>query len=127
MILLLDSHVLLWFAAGDPRLAPEVVTAIVDERNAKLVSVASIWELEIKRSKGHLAVPVDLGARLNPAGFDLLDVTLDHAVRAGELPPHHRDPFDRMLVAQAQSESATLVTADGAIGAYDVPIMPAAA
>jgi PIN domain nuclease of toxin-antitoxin system len=127
LILLLDSHVLLWFAAGDARLAREAVTAILDERNAKLVSVASIWELEIKRSKGQLAVPADLGARLNPAGFDLLDVTLDHVVRAAELPPHHRDPFDRMLVAQAQSASATLVTADGAIGAYDVPIMPAAA
>jgi PIN domain nuclease of toxin-antitoxin system len=125
LILLLDSHVLLWFAAADPRLAPEVITAILDDRNATFVSVASVWELEMKRKKGNLEVPPDLGARLNPAGFDLLTVTLDHVVRAAELPPLHRDPFDRMLVAQAQSERATLVTADRAIGAYDVPVMAA--
>jgi PIN domain nuclease of toxin-antitoxin system len=125
LILLLDSHVLLWFAGGEPQLGPRVVNAILDERNATLVSVASVWELEIKRMKGRLAVPADLGARLNPAGFDLLNVTLDHVVRAAELPLHHRDPFDRMLVAQAQSEGATLVTGDDTLAAYDVPLMPA--
>ncbi len=125
MNLLLDSHVLVWFATADPTLAGDAASAIVDDANAAIVSVATVWELELKRAKGTLRVPRDLGARLNPAGFELLDVTLPHVVRAAELPSHHRDPFDRLLVAQAQAEGLTLVTADGALHAYDVPILPA--
>jgi PIN domain nuclease of toxin-antitoxin system len=125
--LLLDSHVLLWLASGDPSLGADATAAILDDANEALVSVASIWELEIKRVKGLLRVPQDLGAKLNPAGFELLDVALGHVVRAAELPPHHRDPFDRMLVAQAQAEGALLVTSDEALRAYDVPLMPAQA
>ncbi|HKG02669.1 MAG TPA: type II toxin-antitoxin system VapC family toxin [Conexibacter sp.] len=98
---------------------------LLDSHVLSVVSVASVWELEMKRVKGTLDVPADTGARLNPAGFDLLDVTLTHVVRAAELPSHHRDPFDRMLVAQAQAEGLTLVTADAALDAYDVPIMSA--
>jgi PIN domain nuclease of toxin-antitoxin system len=124
---LLDSHVMVWFAAADPALAADVATAIRDDANSAAVSVASVWELEIKRAKGMLAVPQDAGVRLNAAGFDLLDVTLTHVVRAAELPSHHRDPFDRMLVAQAQAEGLTLVTADAALERYDVPLMPARA
>ena len=127
MRLLLDSHVLLWLAGGDERLAPAAAAAIFDDANEVLVSVASIWELELKRAKGLLDVPHDLGARLNPAGFDLLEIALPHVVRAAELPPHHRDPFDRMLIAQAQTEGAVLVTGDAAIERYDVPLMPARA
>jgi PIN domain nuclease of toxin-antitoxin system len=125
--LLVDSHVLVWFAAADPVLAADAAAAIRDDANEALVSVASVWELEIKRAKGLLELPKDPGVRLNPAGFDLLDVKLDHVVRAAELPLHHRDPFDRLLVAQAQSIGATLVTADAAIGAYDVRVMNARA
>ena len=125
MRLLLDSHVLLWLASGDPSLGSDATAAILDDANEALVSVASVWELEIKRAKGLLQIPQDLGAKLNPAGFELLDVTLGHVVRAAELPLHHRDPFDRMLVAQAQTEVAVLVTNDEALRAYDVSLMPA--
>jgi PIN domain nuclease of toxin-antitoxin system len=125
--LLIDSHVLLWFAQADPALSPEARQAIFDDANDALVSVASIWELEVKRAKGTLQVPADVGARLDPAGFGLLRIDLDHVIRAAELPPHHRDPFDRMLVAQAQSEGAVLVTGDDALAAYDVPVMNARA
>ncbi len=118
---------MVWFAAANPALADDVVAAIRDDANSAVVSVASVWELEIKRAKGMLAVPEDAGARLNAAGFDLLDVTLTHVVRAAELPAHHRDPFDRMLVAQAQTEQLTLVTGDAAIERYDVPLMSARA
>lgn len=127
MRLLLDSHVLLWLASGDPSLAPDAAAAILDDTNEALVSVASVWELEVKRAKGLLTVPQDLGARLDPAGFDLLDVKLGHVVRAAQLPLHHRDPFDRMLVAQAQTEGAVLVTGDSALERYDVTLMPARA
>jgi PIN domain nuclease of toxin-antitoxin system len=125
--LLLDSHVLLWFASTDPALAAAADAAIVDGANQVLVSVASVWELELKRTKGLLQTPEDVGARLNRAGFDLLEIRLDHVVRAAELPLHHRDPFDRLLVAQAQATAATLVTADVAMQSYDVPLMPARA
>ena len=124
---MLDSHVLLWLAQDDSALSSEVAHAVRDEASLAVVSVASVWELEMKRVKGMLDIPADIGARLNPAGFDLLDVTLTHVVRAAELPAHHRDPFDRMLVAQAQAEDLTLVTADAAIERYDVPLMPARA
>ncbi|MGB2711580.1 MAG: type II toxin-antitoxin system VapC family toxin [Conexibacter sp.] len=127
MRLLLDSHVLLWLAADDPALAPETSAAIYSGENEVLVSVASVWEIEIKRAKGALQTPDGLGPRLNQAGFELLDIELSHVVRAAELPPHHRDPFDRMLVAQAIGERAVLVTADEALRAYDVPLMPARA
>ena len=127
MRLLLDSHTLLWFAAGDPALDADAASAICNDANEALVSVASVWELEIKRAKGKLEVPPDVGARLDPAGFELLDVTLGHVMRAAELPPHHRDPFDRMLIAQAQIEGAVLVTHDEALRAYDVPLMRARA
>jgi PIN domain nuclease of toxin-antitoxin system len=125
--LLLDSHVLLWFAATDPSLATDVDAAILDGANQVLISVASVWELEVKRRKGTLQTPTDVAGHVNSAGFDLLEIGLDHVVRAAELPSHHRDPFDRLLVAQAQSERAVLVTGDAALERYDVPIMRARA
>ena len=85
-----------------------------------------MWELEIKRVKRQLDAPVDLLERLADAGFRLLNLTPDNALDAARLPPYHRDPFDRLLVAQAQGEAATLVTADEALAAYDVPVMPVA-
>ena len=127
MKLLLDSHILMWLASADAALGADARDAIFDDGNRAVVSVASVWELGIKRAKGLLQTPDDLGARLNAADFQLLDVRLDHVVRAAELPHHHGDPFDRMLVAQAQSEGAVLVTGDEALGAYDVPIMRARA
>lgn len=127
MKLLLDSHALLWFAATDPALSPEADAAILDGANQVLVSVASVWELELKRAKGTLQTPAGIGPHVDRAGFDLLEVKLDHVVRAAELPPHHGDPFDRLLVAQTLSEGAVLVTADDALSAYDVPTMNARA
>lgn len=115
----------MWFAAADRSLAAHVAAAICDETNVVAVSVASVWELELKRAKGKLTVPRNAGARMNAAGFELLEVTLAHVVRAAELPAHHRDPFDRMLVAQAQTAELTLVTADAALKRYDVPVMRA--
>lgn len=118
---------LVWFATADRALAADVSAAIRDDDVVVAVSVASVWELEIKRAKGMLELPQDIGAQLNAADFDLLDVTLAHVVCAAELPSHHRDPFDRLLVAQARTERFTLVTADGSVKRYDVPILPARA
>lgn len=99
-------------------------TRIVDADEA-LVSAASVWEIEIKRAMGSLDAPADIGAHALEVGYDALDITFDHAREAGRLPLHHRDPFDRMLVAQARVEGLTLVTADAALRAYDVPVLAA--
>lgn len=124
MRLLLDSHVVLWLTTDVPGRSSAALDAIVDEASDTLVSAVSLWELEIKRVKGQLEAPADLLERLEDAGFRLLSLTPDNALDAARLPPHHGDPFDRLLVAQAQGEAATLVTADEALAAYDVPIMP---
>jgi PIN domain nuclease of toxin-antitoxin system len=90
------------------------------------VSSVSVWEAAIKRALGKLrADPADLRAELDLAGFGQLPVTWEHGLAAGALPRHHRDPFDRMLIAQAQLEGLTLVTTDQALAAYDVALLPA--
>ncbi len=86
-------------------------------------SAASIWEIAIKRASGKLDVPNDLLDTMEERGFIELPVRSSHALIAGALPPHHRDPFDRMLVAQAQSEGFTLISGDERIAAYDVPVL----
>jgi PIN domain nuclease of toxin-antitoxin system len=117
---LLDTHVLLWWLADDPRLSDPAAEAIEDGRNVALVSAASIWEIEIKRAKGVLKVPDDILEQMDAAGFAPLPITHVHAWEAGRLPRHHDDPFDRMLVAQAVAEKVTLITSDGAIASYPV-------
>ena len=119
MRLLLDTHALLWWLADDPHLAPEAADAIAD---AELVAVsaASAWEISIKQALGTLDGPVDLLAELATNGFTQLPVTVAHAAAAGALPPHHADPFDRMLVAQSRLEGLTLVTRDDRLGEYGI-------
>jgi PIN domain nuclease of toxin-antitoxin system len=87
------------------------------------VSAASVWEIAIKRASGKLKAPDDLLEQVAVARFAALGITFEHATLAGELPPHHGDPFDRMLIAQAQIENLTLVTGDARIAAYDVPVL----
>jgi PIN domain nuclease of toxin-antitoxin system len=123
--LLLDTHVVLWWLTDDDRLSQEASDVMSDGRNAVLVSAASVWEVEIKRAKGALAAPDDLIEQVEAAGFSLLSVGAVHARAAGRLPRHHDDPFDRMLVAQAVGEGATLLTADRSIARYAVPLMAA--
>lgn len=125
MRLLLDTHVLLWWLADDERLAAETAAAIEDGRNEVLVSAASVWEVEIKRAKGTLKAPDDLLEQLAGAGFSPLAIDPAHARDAARLPRRHEDPFDRMLIAQALAEGATLVSSDAAISRYQVPILSA--
>jgi PIN domain nuclease of toxin-antitoxin system len=123
MRLLLDSHILLWLLTADPVLPRNRVAQLFDERNELLISAVNIWELEIKRLKGKLVAPEDMLDRVEKAGFCFADLTPDNALDAARLPRHHGDPFDRLLVAQAQVEAATLVTHDARLAAYDVPVM----
>jgi PIN domain nuclease of toxin-antitoxin system len=121
--LLLDTHAALWWLSDDDRLGPSAAEHLRDDSNHVLLSAAVVWEAAIKRAIGTLDTPGDLAATLLGAGVLPLPIELDHAVAAGELPRHHGDPFDRMLIAQARIEGATLVSGDEAMRAYDVPVL----
>ncbi len=123
MNLLLDTHIVLWAFTDDARLTGAARDAIVDGRNRVFVSAATAWEIAIKRSIGKLRAPGNYAEELERHRFTSLDITTAHALSVEALPAHHRDPFDRMLVAQALFESLTLVTKDTKMRAYDVPLM----
>jgi PIN domain nuclease of toxin-antitoxin system len=121
--LLLDTHALLWWRGSHRRLSVRAHEAIENPDVPVFFSSASIWEIAIKRAKGRLDAPGDLMESMESRGFIELPVRSRHAIIAGALPAHHRDPFDRMIVAQAQSEGYTIVTHDPRIAAYDVPVL----
>ena len=120
MTLLLDTHVLLWWLADDPRLTPAMREAIADPSTSVVVSAASAWEAAIKAAVGKLRVPDGLREELVRHGFDGLPVTVEDGLAAGALPRHHSDPFDRMLIAQAARRQFVLLTADRRFSDYDV-------
>jgi PIN domain nuclease of toxin-antitoxin system len=122
--LLLDTHVLLWAIASPRRLSPEV-RRVIETTSSVSVSVVSVWEIGIKRALGKLESPDDLLQVMKFSGFDALPVGLDHALLAGGLPRHHDDPFDRLLIAQAEIEDLTIVTADRHFAKYDVRVLAA--
>ena len=123
--LLLDSNALLWWLDDSPRLGAAARQAIAEPGSEVCVSIASIWELAIKRASGKLAVSQDIAAACQREHFALIPIEPLHAEQAASLPMHHRDPFDRMLVAQAQAEGLIIVTADAALRRYGVRTMPA--
>lgn len=120
MNLLLDTHTLIWALEDNPDLAAVARAAIVDGNNIVFVSAVSVWEISIKKALGKLEAPDTLLEEIERLRFTPLDITLEHADRAGKLPPLHTDPFDRMLIAQAQSDQLILVTRDGEIQKYQV-------
>jgi PIN domain nuclease of toxin-antitoxin system len=124
MSLLLDTHIALWAITGDATLDNEFLDRLRHDPDIFL-SPVSLWEITIKQATGKLAGPADLAERVRDMGFRELPVTYAHAIAAGRLPPHHRDPLDRMLVAQAAVEGLTLVSRDESIGRYDVDILKA--
>lgn len=127
MRLLLDTSTLLWWLEADRQLGPTARAGIADPENEVFVSAASAWEISAKRASGKLDASFDLVTTLQRNYFIELPIEVAHAVTAGELPRHHRDPFDRMLVAQARLEDLTLVTGDAEIVKYDVALLDAKA
>jgi PIN domain nuclease of toxin-antitoxin system len=123
MHLLLDTNVVLGSFDDRQRVPDRVAETIQDVRNPVLVSAASVWEIAIKRFTGKLEIEDGWPRVLNSLGFQPTPVTAEHAVAVQALPWLHRDPFDRLLVAQARVEEATIVTADERIHAYDVPTL----
>lgn len=118
MTLLLDTHVLIWWLMQPERLSAAARDAIASGGNIVFVSAASVWEMEIKSRLGKLAMPDDLDAQMRRERFTELPIRIAHARAMAELPLLHRDPFDRMLVAQSRVETLTLVTTDPLVLAY---------
>jgi PIN domain nuclease of toxin-antitoxin system len=127
--LLLDTHAMLWALLRPRELAKNAANALRAAENEVFVSAASAWEVAIKSAAGKLrlpGVPEDwLPGALRVTGFESLDIRIEHALAAGALPDLHRDPFDRLLVAQALAEGLVVVTRDPRIAAYGAPVLPA--
>jgi PIN domain nuclease of toxin-antitoxin system len=121
MNLLLDTHVLLWWLDDPGQLSEAAVAAIRDGANVVCVSAATAWEIVIKKALGKLDAPDNLDEVLHECRFTPLPISVAHALAVRSLPLHHRDPFDRMLVAQAHSEGMTVVTRDPKVLQYTVP------
>ncbi len=124
MRLLLDTHALLWWLA-DEGFSPQAQDAVADPANLVVVSAASAWEISIKKALGKLAAPDDLEQQVDTGGFSPLPISTAHAIAAGQLPRHHDDPFDRILIAQASAEGLTVVTRDKRFDDYGVALLSA--
>jgi PIN domain nuclease of toxin-antitoxin system len=120
--LLLDTHVFLWWIEDVPRLK-RGIRASITGADAVFVSAASAWEIAIKQALGKLRIPPVIEEGIEQSGFSPLPIGFRHAAAVAELPLHHGDPFDRMLIAQARVEGATLVTHDRQFERYGVPVL----
>jgi PIN domain nuclease of toxin-antitoxin system len=120
--LILDTHAFLWWRANDPLLR-EAARSAIAVADVVFVSAATAWEAAFKASLGRLELPDTVESGVEDSGFEKLLISFSHAEAAAALPPHHGDPFDRMLVAQAVSEGLTLVTHDRKLEAYEVSIL----
>jgi len=125
MNLLIDTHVLLWWLDDNPTLSKKAREVIADGNNIIFVSAAVIWEIRIKQAIGKLKIPKDFKNILSKEPFEMLAITDEHAHAVGRLPLYHRDPFDRMLIAQAKVEGLTLVTRDTHLKKYKIPVIGA--
>jgi PIN domain nuclease of toxin-antitoxin system len=123
--LLLDANAFIWAYARPTELSPAARRALNDVANDRLVSIASLWEIAIKMSIGKLAFAENLAQALDDIAATSLPITLIHVARVRSLPFHHRDPFDRMMIAQAMEEGMTIVTRDRRVAPYGVPVLMA--
>ncbi|MHB8643804.1 MAG: type II toxin-antitoxin system VapC family toxin [Gaiellaceae bacterium] len=126
MDLLLDTRAFLWWLQDNRKLGPEARAAIANPDNRVFVSAATAWEIAVKRASGRLDASGDVGQWIGRNGFGPLPIEVEHAVASAELPKHHADPFDRLLIAQAVIEALVLVARDDEIDKYDVEILDAA-
>lgn len=123
MNLLLDTHTVLQFFAGDERIPTAALVALTDAHNSRVLSMASLWEIAIKHGIGKLAIRApleDFVQSLQDFSIGVLPIELPHVMRVASLPHHHRDPFDRLIVAQSLVENLTLVSSDSALDGYGI-------
>lgn len=127
MKLLLDTHVFLWWLTADEQLSPRAKRVIRDGKNEVFFSAASAWEIAIKAKLGRVTLPEDaeryIPAQLELNAFQVLPIRVQHALRVASLPDLHRDPFDRLLVAQALIEDLTVITKDRRLSGYSVRVL----
>lgn len=123
--ILIDTHVLIWWFEGDIQLGNLAREHISNPDNEVYVSAATVWEMSIKQQLGKLVAPDDIDARVEIAGFSKLKISLFHGQQAGRLPLHHKDPFDRMLIAQAQAEGLQILTKDEHFPKYGISLIDA--
>lgn len=123
MNLFLDTHVLLWWLDDSPALSAAGRSAISEPNNLIVLSSAVIWEIRIKQSLGKLEIVPNFYQVIKNQGFELLSITSDHAYAVGDLPMHHRDAFDRMIIAQAKCEGLSVITHDPVFEKYDIPLL----
>lgn len=128
MKLLLDTHVFIWWADEPEKLSSDALAALQDENNVLMLSVVSIWEIQIKTQLGKLKLSLTIKelveSQQSANDLQILPVTLAHVLALETLPFHHKDPFDRLLVAQSIEEDATLVSADSKLSAYPIKLLP---
>ena len=124
MRLLLDTHTFIWYVTDNPRLSAHVKLLIEDENNEKLVSIASIWEMAIKHSIGRLNFSLPfiefVGQQLTVSNIGLLEINLPHIEVVASLPLHHRDPFDRLIIAQSMAQQIPILSVDAIFDAYAI-------
>ncbi len=123
MNLLLDTHIVLWWLDDNPALPSAVKHRIAHGENLVFLSAAVVWEIRIKEALGKLDIPSDFSLVLDRQPFEKLAIKVEHAHAVKDLPPHHRDPFDRMLIAQAVTEGLTIATHDPVFEKYSVPLL----
>jgi PIN domain nuclease of toxin-antitoxin system len=123
MNLLLDTHILLWWLDDNASLPVNAREAIADTDNLIILSAAVIWEIRSKQAIGKLKIAPNFYDVIKEQGFEMLAITSDHAYAVGDLPKHHPDPFDRILIAQALLEGFTLVTHDAIFNKYPIPVL----
>ncbi|MDZ8067537.1 MAG: type II toxin-antitoxin system VapC family toxin [Nostoc sp. DedQUE08] len=123
MSFLLDTHILLWFLENDSKLSNQVREIITNPENLIFVSAISAWKISIKQSLGKLIAPSNLEEALHFSRLEVLAITLAHGIKVADLPMYHKDPFDRMLIAQALVEGLTIITVDQKFKFYDVALL----
>jgi PIN domain nuclease of toxin-antitoxin system len=123
MNIFLDTHVLVWWPDDSPSLSEKVRDAVSDSENLVILSSVVIWEIRIKQALGKLVISPKFYDVIKNEGFEFLSITPDHAYAVGELPMHHRDPFNRMIIAQAQLEGLTIATHDAVFQKYGIAVL----
>lgn len=120
---LLDTHIFIWWMDSNKRLSKEVAVILSNPQNHIFVSVGSVWEIIIKKAARKLKVPKDIEGGIHASGFNLLPIEMAHVLRIDQLPHYHKDPFDRLLIAQAKEEQCVLITDDPKIKKYNITIL----
>ena len=120
---LIDTEIFIWGMESNPKLSPKIKKLLENPENQVFLSVVSVWEIVIKQAKGRLKLPKSVEEGIKLTGFKTLSIELVHVLTTGKLPMRHKDPFDRILIAQARVENLTFITTDEKIWKYDLPLL----